>query len=91
MAQILLQIIDHGLTLEAAVAAPRVHHQWLPDELVHEAGLPPAAVAALRARGHTTTARERIGHANCIERDPATGQLRAVADTGRDGGDAAAR
>jgi len=30
----------------------------------------------------------RIGHANCIEVDPASGMLRAVADSGRDGGDA---
>jgi hypothetical protein len=39
--------------------------------------------------GHKLTSRGRIGHANCIEATLA-GELRAVADTGRDGGDAAA-
>ncbi|MEZ4365600.1 MAG: gamma-glutamyltransferase [Kofleriaceae bacterium] len=89
VAQILLQVIDHGTPLDAAIAAPRVHHQWLPDQVMHEASLDPALAAGLTARGHALRDRGRIGHANCIERTP-TGQLRAVADTGRDGGAAAA-
>jgi hypothetical protein len=62
----------------------------MPDEIVHEASLPEATVAALRARGHATRVRARIGVANCIEVDPGTGALVAVADVKRDGGKAAA-
>jgi gamma-glutamyltranspeptidase / glutathione hydrolase len=89
VAQVLMQVIDHGLPLEAAVASSRIHHQWMPDMVFHEGDLPPATVKALEAMGHKLTSRGRIGHANCIETN-AAGELRAVADVARDGGDAAA-
>jgi gamma-glutamyltranspeptidase/glutathione hydrolase len=90
VAQILLQVIDYGRPLDQAIAGARVHHQWLPDRLTHEEWLAPAIRTALAARGHQLASRARIGHANCIEVDPASGALRAVADIGRDGGAAAA-
>jgi gamma-glutamyltranspeptidase / glutathione hydrolase len=90
VAQVLLQVIDHGRTMDQAIAATRIHHQWLPDTIMHEESLDKATAKALAARGHQLKSRGRIGHANCIEVDPATGALRAVADSGRDGGDAAA-
>jgi gamma-glutamyltranspeptidase/glutathione hydrolase len=90
VAQILLQLIDHRRPLVDAVAAPRVHHQWMPDEIVHEEALPDATLMALQERGHATRARARMGVANCIEIDPTTGALIAVADVKRDGGKAAA-
>ena len=62
----------------------------MPDEIVYEEALPAETVAALKARGHTMRARTRIGVANCIEVDPKTGALVAVADVNRDGGKAAA-
>jgi gamma-glutamyltranspeptidase/glutathione hydrolase len=40
VAQIVMQLIDHGRSLQQAVAATRVHHQWLPDQIWHEASLP---------------------------------------------------
>jgi gamma-glutamyltranspeptidase/glutathione hydrolase len=89
-AQILLQVIDYGRTIDQAVASPRIHHQWLPDLIIHESNLDPAIARGLDARGHKRLTRRAIGHANCIEVDPKTGELRAVADTGRDGGAAAA-
>ena len=88
VAQVLLQVIDHGRTLDQAIAATRIHHQWLPDAIMHEESLDKATAKALAARGHQLKSRGRIGHANCIEVDPASGALRAVADSGRDGGDA---
>jgi gamma-glutamyltranspeptidase/glutathione hydrolase len=88
VAQILLQVIDYGRPIDQAIANTRIHHQWLPDLIVHEDSLDPAIARALEARGHKLKSRGRIGHANCIEADPKTGALRAVADTGRDGGDA---
>jgi gamma-glutamyltranspeptidase / glutathione hydrolase len=90
VAQVLLQVIDHDVPIDQAIAAMRIHHQWLPDIVFHEDGLDPALARALTARGHTLKSRGRIGHANCIEADAKTGELRAVADTGRDGGDAEA-
>ncbi len=90
VAQIVMQLIDHQRPLVDAVAAPRVHHQWMPDEIVHEESLPQPTRAALTARGHAMRARARIGVANCIEVDLTTGALIAVADVKRDGGKAAA-
>ncbi len=89
VAQVVMQVIDYGLPLEQAVAAGRIHHQWMPDRVFTEGDLPPATIKALEAMGHEMTSRGRIGHANCIETN-AAGELRAVADTGRDGGEAAA-
>ncbi len=87
VAQVLLQLIDHQRPLEDAIAATRVHHQWLPDRVLHEEDLDPELAAALVARGHELASWGRIGHANCIEID-GSGTVRAVADVGRDGGDA---
>ena len=44
--------IDLGMELEAAVAAPRFHHQWSPDRLVHERSLGPELAGELTKRGH---------------------------------------
>jgi gamma-glutamyltranspeptidase/glutathione hydrolase len=50
---VILNVIDQGMSLPEAVAAPRVHHQALPDLIRHErGGLAPAAVEALRQFGH---------------------------------------
>jgi gamma-glutamyltranspeptidase/glutathione hydrolase len=90
VAQIVLQLIDHQRSLEQAVGAVRIHHQWLPDQILHEEGLPQDTIAALQAMGHTLKEWRRIGDANCIEVDPKTGALIAVADIKRDGGRASA-
>src|SRR5689334_8640581 len=50
--QVLLNVIDYRMTLAEAVQAPRIHHQWLPDETMVEAGVSPALMKALQARGH---------------------------------------
>ena len=61
-------VIDHGMDVQAAVAAPRVHHQWLPDVLfVEERGLAADAVAALRERGWTVRQGGRWSRADAIE------------------------
>jgi gamma-glutamyltranspeptidase/glutathione hydrolase len=87
--QLLLQIIDHKRSLLDAVAAPRVHHQWLPDRITYEKALSPAIVKELEALGHAVSERRSIGHANCIEVQP-DGEFHAVADVSRDGGKASA-
>ncbi|PRP92000.1 Gamma-glutamyltranspeptidase precursor [Enhygromyxa salina] len=91
VAQILIQLIDYDRSLEDAVRDHRIHHQWKPDNIWHEDGIEPALKKALEKKGHELKTRNwRIGHANCIEVDPETGELEAVADVSRDGGSAAA-
>ena len=90
MTQIVRALLDYGVTLDVAVRAPRVHHQWKPDRIMAEPTLEPAIVEGLKARGHAMAEWPSIGHANCIEVDPATKGYRAVADVGRDGGKAVA-
>jgi gamma-glutamyltranspeptidase/glutathione hydrolase len=90
VAQILMQVIDHGRTISQAVRAPRMHHQWLPDSILAESAIDPADKAALEQRGHQFRTWDGIGHANCIEIEPETGGVRAVADVARGGGKAVA-
>ena len=51
--QVLLNVIDHRMSIAEAVQAPRIHHQWKPDETMVEAGVPESLVKALQARGHS--------------------------------------
>jgi gamma-glutamyltranspeptidase/glutathione hydrolase len=64
--QVLLNVIDHGMTVAQAVHAPRIHHQWQPDEVMVEAGVPAVTVQALEARGHKVTVRPPLSSANSI-------------------------
>jgi gamma-glutamyltranspeptidase/glutathione hydrolase len=50
---VLVNVIDYHMGLGEAVGAPRIHHQWLPDEVRVEPGLPDNLIKALEARGHT--------------------------------------
>lgn len=64
--QVVSNVIDHGMNIAQAVAAPRIHHQWLPDVLVHEEGLSPDTLAILAARGHALRLGATSGSANSI-------------------------
>jgi len=50
--QIIVDVIDYKMDIAAAVAAPRVHHQWLPDEVRVERGFPEQVLEELKAKGH---------------------------------------
>jgi gamma-glutamyltranspeptidase/glutathione hydrolase len=67
-AQVIMNVIDHRMNIAAAVAAPRIHHQWLPDELRVESGLSPDTEDALRARGHNVVTKNAMGSANSVMR-----------------------
>ncbi len=51
--QQVVNAIDFKMPVDAAVGAPRLHHQWQPDQVFAEPGFDPALLAALEARGHT--------------------------------------
>jgi gamma-glutamyltranspeptidase/glutathione hydrolase len=59
--QVIMNVIDHGLNIQSAVAAPRVHHQWLPDELRVEEGLSPDTIKLLEEKGHTVKQKSSMG------------------------------
>ena len=50
--QVIVNVLDYRMDVAAAVAAPRLHHQWLPDEVRVERGFADDTLAALRAKGH---------------------------------------
>lgn len=84
----LLNVLEFEMPLTEAIDAPRMHHQWFPDELRFEGSKSPehaAAIEQLRALGHTVLSRDRQGSAHSIQVDPKTGQLIGVADWRRGG------
>ncbi len=51
--QTVINVIDHGMDIQAAINAPRIHHQWLPDELMYEPhGLSADTIKILTGYGH---------------------------------------
>jgi gamma-glutamyltranspeptidase/glutathione hydrolase len=66
--QVIMNVIDHGMNVAEATEAPRVHHQWLPDELRIERGLSPDTVKLLRAKGHKVETRQAMGSTHTILR-----------------------
>jgi gamma-glutamyltranspeptidase/glutathione hydrolase len=58
--------IDLKLDIGQALAAPRFHHQWSPDELVVEKSMPAEVIAGLKAKGHVIKLTDDIAVANGI-------------------------
>jgi gamma-glutamyltranspeptidase/glutathione hydrolase len=69
-----------GLDAQAAINAPRFHHQWLPDQLLLEQSFPESIERALQSRGFTTKRTPHIGRVNAIGIDPQTGDRLGAAD-----------
>lgn len=98
--QVLTNIIDFGMDVQAAGDAPRWRHIGGPDPgdggsptsaLYLERGIDPAVVAELKRRGHTVTGGaagggyEDVGGYQAILRDPATGLYWAASEMRKDG------
>jgi gamma-glutamyltranspeptidase / glutathione hydrolase len=80
--QLVLNLADHRMGPTEAIAAGRVHHQWLPDRIVAEEGaLSDVTVEALRALGHEVVVRGRQGLAHSILIDASTGERVGQPDT----------
>jgi gamma-glutamyltranspeptidase/glutathione hydrolase len=93
--QILLNVLVHEMSLPDAMFAPRIHHQWFPDELLVEARKdtqPEGLVEALRQMGHKVTVvedtgdgRTPFGNVQAVHVDLTSGQITGVADPRGDG------
>jgi gamma-glutamyltranspeptidase/glutathione hydrolase len=64
--QVVLGVVDFGLNVAEAVAAPRIHHQWRPDALLVETGLSPDTLRLLRDKGHRIVVGSTSGSASSI-------------------------
>jgi gamma-glutamyltranspeptidase / glutathione hydrolase len=78
--QIVLNTLVYDMNVAEAVAAGRIHHQWLPDKLAIDPwGFDPATVSDLQKRGHQIDRRAYWGNANAIQQR-ADGTLEGAAD-----------
>ena len=79
-------VIDHGMTIQEAVDAPRIHHQWFPDRLNIEGGVSQEIIESLKAKGYTIrtsgffSGSYRQGDGHSIMVDPKTGYLLGAPD-----------
>jgi gamma-glutamyltranspeptidase / glutathione hydrolase len=85
--QVISNVLDYGMDVAAAVHAPRIHHQHLPDVLYYERdGLGVQRIELLRTLGHTVEPRATVGTAPTIVR---RGSVWTAAPDPRTGGKAA--
>jgi gamma-glutamyltranspeptidase/glutathione hydrolase len=81
--EVLVNLVDFGMNVQDAVDYPRIHHQWLPDQLVMERGFSPDTIALLKARGHQVRMVGGMGEVAAIQaRD---GWLEGAADPRTEG------
>lgn len=79
--QTILNVVDHGMSAQAAVDAGRIHHQWLPDTVYYERnGFSLDSLNGLRAMGHALEERDAQGAAEVIVVNPETGVLEGGVD-----------
>ena len=72
--QLILNVVDHGMTIQQAVDAPRLHHPWFPDRLNIEGnGTSVDVIDALTIMGHRVSVRGGQGDGHSIMVDPVTG------------------
>jgi len=78
--QTILNVVDHGMTMQEAVSARRFHHQWMPDSVFVEPGcIGQADSSVLVGRGHTLVKRQPYGRVDAIRKLP-DGRLEGGAD-----------
>jgi gamma-glutamyltranspeptidase/glutathione hydrolase len=84
---IITNVIDYEMNVQQAIDAPRIHHQWLPDELTGEPfGLSGDTQRALTARGHTLAKKRYLGDAEGIMIEEKTGVRLGATDPRRSDG-----
>ncbi|MDC1512856.1 gamma-glutamyltransferase [Porticoccaceae bacterium] len=84
--QMLLNIIDFDMNVAEATAAPRIHHQWLPDRVFYEAGVSADTLQVLREMGHQLNDKtSRLGATQSIQADSDGTMIYGTADYRREG------
>jgi len=84
---VITNVVDFGMNIQQAIDAPRIHHQWLPDELVFEPyGLSGDTQKALLARGHKLAKPRYLGDAEGIMIEEKTGMRLGATDPRRSDG-----
>ncbi len=84
---VITNVIDYNMNIQQAIDAPRIHHQWLPDELVFEPyGLSGDTQNALLARGHKLAKPRYLGDAEGIMIEEKTGMRLGATDPRRSDG-----
>jgi gamma-glutamyltranspeptidase/glutathione hydrolase len=78
---IVVSVVDFGMDVQEAVDAPRLHHQWFPDEARYENHAPlDAVVGDLKKMGHMLKIEPSQGDAHSIWVDPRSGVYFGAAD-----------
>ena len=86
---IITNVVDYEMNIQQAIDFPRIHHQWLPDELVGEPfGLSGDTQRALTARGHKLAKLRYLGDAEGIMIEEKTGMRLGATDPRRSDGQA---
>ncbi len=85
VAEVIVDVIDYGMNIQEAVDAPRIHHQWLPDQITVEPfALSPDTAALLAARGHKIVTQSPWGAAEAILIAPPVVSATGQASSGND-------
>lgn len=84
--QVIINVIDHGMNIQQAIEWPRVHHQWMPDQITYEPyGLAPDVMNRLKAMGHKFANPRYMGDAEGIMIEDKTGVRLGGSDPRTDG------
>jgi gamma-glutamyltranspeptidase/glutathione hydrolase len=80
--QVIVNVVDFDMNIQQAVDAPRIHHQWLPDQITYEPfGLSADTFRALESRGHRFVERPRyMGDAHAVMIEEGTGVRLGASD-----------
>jgi gamma-glutamyltranspeptidase / glutathione hydrolase len=76
----LVNMLDLDMPCDQAIAQPRIHHQWYPDELSVEKSMPEKLQKELTKRGHQLNVKGIIGVSQIVAWDPKTRTFVGVAD-----------
>jgi gamma-glutamyltranspeptidase/glutathione hydrolase len=83
--QLLLNVVEFDMGVADATAAPRIHHQWLPDNIYYESGVSMDTLNRLREMGHKVNNKtSRLGATESIQRKAGT-RLFGAPDYRREG------
>lgn len=84
---VITNVIDYDMNIQQAIDAPRIHHQWLPDEITSEPyGLSGDTQRALTVRGHALAKQRTLGDAEGIMIEENTGVRLGATDPRRSDG-----